>query len=79
LVEEALSSIEAIQMVATPVLQVEIPTMAAVASSPILSVGEVGLQANLDIAVGEDDSCLDPKASRILPELVAAMWEVHWL
>jgi hypothetical protein len=47
--------------VATPVLQVEIPKTAAAASSPDLSVGEEGLQVDLDMAVGADASSLDPK------------------
>jgi hypothetical protein len=58
--------------VATPALQVEIPKMAVAASSPDPSVGEEGLQADLDMAVGADGSSLDPKA-------VAATWEVHRL
>jgi hypothetical protein len=40
-------------------------------------MGEEGLQADPDTAVGAD--ALDPKAARILPEAVAATWEVHWL
>jgi hypothetical protein len=63
-------------MVAT--LHVEIPMMAVMASSPDLSVGEEGLQ-DLDTAVGVDTSSLDLKATRILPEAVAATWEVHQL
>jgi hypothetical protein len=63
----------------TPTLQVEIPTAAATTSSPDSSVGEEGLQADLDTAVGVDASSLDPKTSRILPEAVAATWEVHRL
>jgi hypothetical protein len=58
---------------------VEIPTTPAVTSSPDPSVGEEGLQADLDTTVGADASSLDPKAARILPEVVAAMWEVHQL
>jgi hypothetical protein len=53
--------------------------MAAATSSPDPSVGEEGLQANLDTVVGADASSLDPKAARILPETVAATWEVHQL
>jgi hypothetical protein len=58
---------------------VEIPTTTASANSPDPSVGEDGLQADLDATVGVDGSSLDPKAARILLEAVAAMWEVHWL
>jgi hypothetical protein len=88
----ALSSTEAIQRVVVPALHVEIPTAvvapalqveipmaAVVASSPDLSVGEEGLQADLDMAIGPDASSLDPKVSRILSEAVAAMREVHQL
>jgi hypothetical protein len=53
--------------------------MTVSASSPDLSVGEEGLQADLDMVVGEDASSLDLKAARILPEVVAATWEVHQL
>jgi hypothetical protein len=70
---------EAIQMVAVPALQVEIPTVAAVASSPDSSVEQEGLQAELDMTVGVDASSLDPKAARILPEAVATTREVHQL
>jgi hypothetical protein len=87
------SSTKAIQRVATSALQVEIPTAAAVApalkveipmvavvaSSPDRSVGEEGLQADLDTTIGSDASSLDPKASRILPEAVVATWEMHRL
>jgi hypothetical protein len=31
------------------------------------------------MAVGANASSLDPKAARILPEAVVAMWEVHRL
>jgi hypothetical protein len=65
--------------VSAPALQVEIPTAAVVASSPNPSVGEEGLQADLDTAVGADASSLDPKAARILPEAVMATWKVHRL
>jgi hypothetical protein len=88
----ALSSTEAIQRVAAPALQVEIPTLAAVlalqveipmavtvAISPDLSMGEEGLKADLDTTVGVDTSSLDPKADRILLEAVVATWEVHQL
>jgi hypothetical protein len=48
-------------------LLVEIPMATAVASSPDPnpSVGEGGLQADLDMAVGADARSLDPKAARI--------------
>jgi hypothetical protein len=67
--------------VAVHALLVEIPTAVAAASSPDPdpSVGEGGLQADLDMAVGVDARSLDPKAARILPEEVAATWEVHRL
>jgi hypothetical protein len=67
--------------VAAHALLVEIPTAVAAASSPDPdpSVGEGGLQADLDMAVGVDARSLDPKAARILPEEVAATWEVHRL
>jgi hypothetical protein len=71
------SSTEAIQRAATPALQMEIPTTAALASSPDPSMGEEGLQADLDTVVGADASSLDLKAARILSE--AATWKVHWL
>jgi hypothetical protein len=77
-VEAAMSSMEAIQRAAVPALQVEIPTV-AVASSPDPIVGEEGLQADLDTAAGVDVNSMDPKAARILPEVVAAMWEVRRL
>jgi hypothetical protein len=50
-----------------------IPTAAAVASSPDPSMGEEGLQADLDTAVVADASCLDPKAAKIVSEVVGAM------
>jgi hypothetical protein len=71
------SSTEVIQRAAAPVLQVEIPTAAASSRDP--SVGEEGLQADLDTAVRADTSSMDPKAARILSEAVAATWEVHRL
>jgi hypothetical protein len=37
------------------------------------------LQSNLDTVVGVDVSSLDPKVARILPEAMAATWEVHRL
>jgi hypothetical protein len=73
-----MSSTEVIQRAAAPVLHVEIPTAVA-ASSPDPSVGEEGLHADLDMVVGVDAGSLDPKAARILPEVVTTMWEVHRL
>jgi hypothetical protein len=58
-------------------LLVEIPT--AVATSPDPSMGEGGLQDDLDTVVGADARSLDLKAARILPEEVVATWEVHRL
>jgi hypothetical protein len=46
---------------------------------PDLPVGEEGLQADLDTAVGADASSLDSKAARILSEALVATWEVHLL
>jgi hypothetical protein len=48
----------------------EIP--AAAASSPDPSVGDGGLEADLDMAVGVDARSLDSKASIILLKEVAA-------
>jgi hypothetical protein len=85
-VEVAISSTEAIQRAAAPTLQVEIPmvvappalqimipTAAAVASSPDPSLGEEGLQADLDTTVVADASSLDLKAAKIVSEVVGAM------
>jgi hypothetical protein len=52
---------------------------AMLASSLDPSVGEEGLQADLDTTVGADASSLDLKAARILLEAVAATWELHRL
>jgi hypothetical protein len=71
------SSTKAIERVAVPALRVEIPT--ASTSTPGLFVGEEGLQADLDTTIGVDASRLNLKAARILPEAVAATWEVHQL
>jgi hypothetical protein len=60
-----------------PTLQVEIPMAVVAASSPDPSVGEEGLQANLDTAAGADASSLDPKATRILLEVVTTTWKGH--
>jgi hypothetical protein len=70
---------EASQRAAAHVLLVEIPMAAMAASSPDPYVGEGGLQADLDMAIGADARGLDPKTARILPEKVAATWEVHQL
>jgi hypothetical protein len=75
----AVSSMEVIQRAATPALQVEIPMMVASTSIPNPSVGEEGLQADLDTTVGADASSLNPKVVRILSEAVVATWEVHRL
>jgi hypothetical protein len=56
--------------VAVHALLMEIPTTAA--SSPDPSMGDGGLQADLDMAVGVDARSLDSKASRILLKEVAA-------
>jgi hypothetical protein len=53
--------------------------MAMLASSLDPSMGEEGLQADLDTTVGADASSLDLKAARILLEAVAATWELHRL
>jgi hypothetical protein len=74
-----MSSTEAIQRAETPTLQVEISTMAVSASTLDPSVGQKCLQVDLDMAVGVDASSLDPKAARILPEMVATTWAVHRL
>jgi hypothetical protein len=60
--------------VAADALLVEIPTAAVAASSPDVepSVGEGGIQADLDMTVGADARSLDPKAARILLEEVTA-------
>jgi hypothetical protein len=49
------------------------------ASTPNQYVGEKGLLADLDMAVGADARSLDPRAARILSEAVVATWEVHRL
>jgi hypothetical protein len=43
---------------------------------PDPSVGEGGLQDDLDTAARVDAKSLDPKSARILPEVVATTWEV---
>jgi hypothetical protein len=57
----------------------EIPMTSVMTSTPELSLGEECLQADLDTGVGDDARRLDPNAARILPEVVAATWEVHQL
>jgi hypothetical protein len=64
---------------AAPALQVEIPTTVAAASSSDPSVGEEGLQADLNMTVGAGASSLDPKVARILLGAVATTREVHQL
>jgi hypothetical protein len=73
------SSTKAIQRAVASSLRVKIPTASMLASTPDPSVGEECLQADLDTTVGADISSLDLKAARILPEAVAATWEVHRL
>jgi hypothetical protein len=70
---------EVIQRAVLPALHVEIPMATVVASTTNPSVVQDCLQANLDTAVGVDTSSLDPKEARILPEVVAATWEVYRL
>jgi hypothetical protein len=53
--------------------------VSASASTPDPSMGEEGLQADLDTTVGADSSSLDLKAVTILSEAVVATWEVHRL
>jgi hypothetical protein len=54
--------------------------MASVSSNTLdPSVVVECLQSNLDTVVGVDVSSLDPKVARILPEAMAATWEVHRL
>jgi hypothetical protein len=52
-------------------LQVELPMVSVMASTPDLSMGEECRKADLDTVVGEE--------AKILPEAVAATWEVHRL
>jgi hypothetical protein len=73
------SSTEAIQRAAMPTLQVELPMASVMPSNPNPSVGEECQKADLVMAMEEDARSLDLKAARILPEAVAATWEVHWL
>jgi hypothetical protein len=60
-----------------PTLQVEIPTASAMASTPDPFVGEECLQADLVTAMEADTRSLDPKAAKILLEVVVATWEVN--
>jgi hypothetical protein len=53
------STTEAIQRAMMPALQVELPTVSAMASNPDASVGELCRKANLDTAVWEDTRSLD--------------------
>jgi hypothetical protein len=64
---------------AAPALHVEIPMTTVVASNLDPSVGEEGLQADLDTIVGADFSSLDLKVARILLEAVLATRKVHQL
>jgi hypothetical protein len=48
-------------------------------SNPDPSLGEECRKADLDMHVGKDARSLDLKATRILPEVVAATWKVHQL
>jgi hypothetical protein len=73
------SSTEAIQREATPTLQVELHMVSMTTSTPDPSVGEECRKADLDTTVGEDARSLHLKATRILLDVVAAMWEVHRL
>jgi hypothetical protein len=63
---------EVSQRVAVHALPVEIPMAVAAASSPNPSMGEGGLQADLDTTVWRDVRFMDLKAARILVEEVAA-------
>jgi hypothetical protein len=63
-----MTSTEASQKAMAHTLHVEIPMVA---------VGEGGLQGVLDTPAQADAKSLDPKSARILPKMVAAMWEVH--
>jgi hypothetical protein len=62
---------EANQRAAVDALLVEISTAAASSPDPDPSVGEGGLQTDLETTVGADARSLDPKAAKILPEEVA--------
>jgi hypothetical protein len=53
------SSTDAIQRVAAPTLQVELPTALVMTSTPDPSMGEECRKANLDMVVGEDAITLD--------------------
>jgi hypothetical protein len=68
---------EVSQRAATHALLAEIPMAVVAASSPDPSMGEGDLHADLNMAAGVDATSLDPKAARILLEVVVAMWEVH--
>jgi hypothetical protein len=62
--------------VAAPILQMELPTASTMASNPDPSVGEECQKADLDTTVGENTRNLDLMVARILPEAMAATWEV---
>jgi hypothetical protein len=70
---------EVIKRAAVHTLQVELPTVSVMTSNPDPSVVEECWKANLHTAMGEDARSLDLKVARILPEVVAARWEVHQL
>jgi hypothetical protein len=74
-----MSSMEAIQRVVAPTLQVEIPMASASASTPNTSKGEECFQVDLDTAVVIYTNSLHPKAARIMLEAMVATWEVHRL
>jgi hypothetical protein len=72
------TSTEVSQRVAVHALLVEIPTaVVVVANSLDPSMGEGGLQADLDMTSWTEAKSLEPKVARILLEAVAATWEVH--
>jgi hypothetical protein len=74
------SSTEAIPRAAAPALQVELSTASASVSNPDPFMGEECQKDDLNTAVGEDARSRDMyAAARILPEMVAATWEVHRL
>jgi hypothetical protein len=59
-----------------PTLQVKILTASVMTSTPDPSVGEEWLTW-IRVCVCGGGRRLDPKAVRILPEVVATTWEVH--
>ncbi len=74
---------EAIQRAVALALQVEIPAMAVVPALqveiPMVAVAASSLQDDQDTAIWADTRSLNPKAARILSEVVAATREVHQL